>query len=443
MTELEKVLNEKLTENGDLTYSSTGNNLLDLLFMTEYYQKHLNEVKIGESDIEKIFSMFIRDPRYGLGRRDLGRELMKQSNVPSPLVAMAGRFDDLIKNPTMPNLNYILSEIMNGNELAKKWMPRLTGKDRKLAKAFCKQFNMTEKEYRAFIKCDTTTEYKLSYAEKQEGTPLNELFNNNEYTHPLVDKINFEHVPSLAMIKYYNLFKTRDDLKDRFQEYLDSVKKGAKKLNVATTTCYDIYKNRHTIDADLFFDKLEKIKISCIPILDTSGSMHDNNDSFGKAESIAHYLAKCSTYANNQIISFSSEPRLMTIKGDNYMQEIGSMYTGDCSDTDFASVMEILKGLKEFPEYLIVLSDMEFNYGSMQSKNELEQLWKDNNCNTKIIWWNFNSRNTTAPETDDMGNIFLSGYNPMLLKFLESGFDGNAFLKKLLVEYTKNIDNNN
>ena len=171
--------------------------------------------------------------------------------------------------------------------------------------------------------------------------------------------------------------------------------------------------------------------------------MHDSNDSFGKANSIAHYLAKCSTYANNQIISFSSEPRLMIIKGNNYIQEIESMYTGDCSDTDFASVMEILKGLKEFPEYLIVLSDMEFNYGSMQSKNELEQLWKDNNCNTKIIWWNFNSRNTTAPETDDMGNIFLSGYNPMLLKFLESGFDGNALLKKLLVEYTKNIDNNN
>ena len=71
--------------------------------------------------------------------------------------------------------------------------------------------------------------------------------------------------------------------------------------------------------------------------------MCDSNDSFGKANSIAHYLAKCSTYANNQVISFSSRPQLMTIRGRNYIEEIRSMYTGDCSNTNFGAVMEILK----------------------------------------------------------------------------------------------------
>ena len=52
---------------------------------------------------------------------------------------------------------------------------------------------------------------------------------------------------------------------------------------------------------------------------------------------------------------------------------------------------------------------------------------------------NFNSRATTSPEIDSDGNIFLSGYNPMLLKFLEAGFDGKKFLAKLLDEYSKNI----
>ena len=56
---------------------------------------------------------------------------------------------------------------------------------------------------------------------------------------------------------------------------------------------------------------------------------------------------------------------------------------------------------------------------------------------TKIVWWNFNSRNTTIPEMDEMGNIYLSGYSPMLLKYLEVGFDGEAFLNKLLKEYKK------
>jgi hypothetical protein len=33
----------------------------------------------------------------------------------------------------------------------------------------------------------------------------------------------------------------------------------------------------------------------------------------------------------------------------------------------------------------------------------------------------------------------MSGYNPMLLKFLEAGFDGKKFLNKLLSEYKKAI----
>ena len=64
MNELEKIFNEKLTENGDISYKSTGNNLTDLFFMTPFFEKNLDEVKIGTSEKEKVFSMFIRDPRF-------------------------------------------------------------------------------------------------------------------------------------------------------------------------------------------------------------------------------------------------------------------------------------------------------------------------------------------------------------------------------------------
>ena len=216
---------------------------------------------------------------------------------------------------------------------------------------------------------------------------------------------------------------------------------------------YDIYRNREKIDADLYFDKLEKIKISCIPILDTSGSMFDGNDSIGKAMSIAHYLSKCSTYCNGQLIGFSSNPHLIKIEEKNgregyysnfgnsnkYSRELNSMYTGDCANTDFGKVMKLLEKLEELPEYLVVLSDMEFDYGSNQSKKELQKLWKEKGYTTKIVWWNFNSRNKTVPETDEMGNIYLSGYSPMLLKYLEAGFDGNMFLEQLLEEYKERI----
>jgi hypothetical protein len=101
--------------------------------------------------------------------------------------------------------------------------------------------------------------------------------------------------------------------------------------------------------------------------------------------------------------------------------------------------MELFKMVDEVPEYIVILSDMEFDEGSKYSKDVLMKLWKEKGYKTKIVWWNFNSRATTCPEMDSEGNIFMSGYNPMLLKYLSVGFDGQAFLDKLLMEYKKNI----
>ena len=69
MNKLEKILNEKRTENGDKAYKSTGNNLTDLFFMTPFFEKNLDQVKIGESEKEKVFSMFIRDPRFRIRKK--------------------------------------------------------------------------------------------------------------------------------------------------------------------------------------------------------------------------------------------------------------------------------------------------------------------------------------------------------------------------------------
>lgn len=440
MNSLEKLFAKKLTENGDDAFNTTGDNLLDLLFMSEYYSKHLDEVEIDKGEIEVLFSMFMRDPRFGLGRRDLGRELLKQSGAMMDEVVKCGRYDDLFVTHASrfkDVAEYVYNRAVAGDELAKKWLPRFNTKHDELAKNICKVLGISQKKYRKSIKANTV-EHQMSDKD--------------------FDNINYEHVPSLAMIKYYNRFMKEE----RFKEYIESVKKGEKKLNVSTTTVYDIYRNRDKIDADLFFDKLEKISISCIPILDTSGSMWDENDSIGKATSIAYYLAKNSTYCNNHVVSFSSHPTLIKIKEQDYCigeswggtkyrfdskfgssnkfsRELNSMYTGDCSNTDFGKVITLLGQLDEFPDYFVVLSDMEFDCGSNMSKEKVMQKFKANDVDTKIIWWNFSARATTTPELDEYGNIFLSGYNPMLLKYLESGFDGKKFLSKLLEEYAKNI----
>ena len=446
---LEEIFNAKLTENGDIAFSSTGDNkLLDILFLTEYYQKHLNEVpQLDDSPINQLFSMFIRDPRYGLGRRDLGRKLMSMTDVPIDYIIKAGRVDDIFNieyedhNEFALVLDYLKTEIEKGNELVKKWMPRYSSKHLLIAREIAHYWGMNKQQYGHFIKSNTT-ENKLS---------------RHNY-----DDIKFEHVPSLAMIKYAHAFATKPELSERYTQYLQDVKSGKKDLKVSTTTVYDIYKNRTKIDADLFFSKIEKISGSWIPIVDSSGSMFDANDSYGKAMAIGHYLAKCSTYCPNKVISFSSKPQLITLgqtaaakrhpwavsfyeeavnPSTVYEKEIASMYTGDCSNTDFGAVMRLLSNLSgEMPEYLIVLSDMEFDSGSSMSKQATMNLFKEKGYNTKIIWWNLNSRSTTVPEMDHYGNIYLSGYSPMLLKYLESGFNGEAFLNKLLREYAEIIE---
>lgn len=453
MNKIEKILSKKKTENGDVAYTTTGNNLTDLLFMSEFFSKHLDKANIGTSEKEKLFSMFVRDGRFGLGRRDLGRRLMKLSGVSAENIVKAGRYDDLYNIATDECIEYLKEQLEQGNELAKKWAPRLTGKNKEIAKELCKIWGISEKEYRKMIKTDKTVEYKLSYAEKTDTTPLDELFKEGKYTHPLAKDIDFEQVPSLAMHKYLKLFSTREDLRDRFNEYIEAVKANKAKVNTKTANVYDAYKTA-TIDcmathsvaenADVIAKKTVEnatlgVELNAIPILDTSGSMRWGNNLQEKANAIAHGIAINSTYAKNQVISFSSYPQLLTIKGKTLKEQYDSMYTGDCSNTDFAAVMKLLQGLKKYPEYLIVLSDMEFDEGSHQTKEETMKLFKDNGANTKIIWWNLNDRNKTVPEFDEYGNIYLSGYNLQLLKLLENNFDMTSYIDKLLKEYAKNI----
>ena len=441
---LDEVFNMKLTENGDIAFTKVSDNsLLNILFLTEYYQKHLNEVPLlGTSELEQLFAMFIRDPRYGLGRRDLGRRLMSMTQVSTDNIIKAGRVDDVFHmeytdlDEFYTVLDYLHTEIEKGNELVKKWMPRYSSKNLMLARGIAKYWGMNKQQYGHFIKCNTT-ENKMS---------------RHNY-----DELQFEHIPSLAMIKYAHAFATKPETKERYAQYLADVKAGKKDLKVSTTTVYDIYKNRDKIDADLFFSKIEKISGSWIPIVDTSGSMLDGNDSYGKALAIGHYLAKCSSYCPNKVVSFSSQPQLITLGQPGrivysfrqpemdktlspYNREINSMYTGDCSNTDFGAVMRLLSMLDgDMPEYLVVLSDMEFDRGSRSSKQETMQLFKEKGYRTRIVWWNLNSRHITCPEMDSDGNIFISGYNPMLLKFLGAGFDAKKFLGVLLREYAKAI----
>lgn len=426
ISELESVFNHKLTENGDRSHYSTGNKLADLLFQSEYYTNHLGAVTadmIGTTPYEKVFAMFMRDPRFGMGRRDLGRKLMQMADCPASAVVAAGRWDDLFHVfPIETAAGAFYPAIKDGDELAKKWAPRYSSKNLLTARQFARLWGMNKQQYGKFIKADTV---------------------ERMLTEKNTDRINFEHVPSLALIKYWKRFLNGTDTGARFQKYVDSVKKGEAKINTSVTNVYDIYRNREKIDPDAVYDNLEKISGSWLPIVDVSGSMY-SGDAIGKALSIGKYLADTSTFCPRSFITFSERPQLIKLCDGTYNQQLAQINRSDWGcNTDFGRVMNMLSQLKhDFPEYLVVMSDMEFDCGSANNKDRLMSGWRNQGIQTKIVWWNFNARNKTAPETDKYGNIFMSGYNPTLLQYMEAGFNNDQFIENLLKNYIKKVQGN-
>lgn len=435
MNNLEKLFNTKLTENGDLAYKSSGNSVVDLIFLAEYFTKNPNEIPVN--DIEalpeealRLLTMFIRDPRFGMGYRDYGRILFEKFNADVDDVVKAGRWDDLwdyIDRYTSPffkgNLyQYFKQECENGNELCKKWMPRLSSGEvsRRRAKDFCNYFNMSHKDYSKLIKANTV---------------------ENTLSNGSISDINYEHVPSLAMMKYFETFKRKDG--ERFQKYLDDVKAGKKNVNFATGTVYDIYRNLDRLEgnAELFFEKLPKAPMSSIVICDTSGSMFNQYDAIGKALALTYYFAKNSTYAPDMFVSFSSNPELIKLNGRNMKEVFENMKRSNWGyNTDLGKVFELLMSLEgEMPEYLIVLTDGEFDQMSSTRKDEWKRMLEKRGQKCKICWWCLNDgRSRTVPELEG-DNIFMSGYNGTLLRYLEAGFDNEKFIEKLLLEYEKTI----
>ena len=440
---LKQAFNETETWNGDTAYNSSLNKYIDLIFKLVQYRKSPNTINItldSNNEYDKWIARVVRDCRYGFGEREVGRKLLEQIRETPINIFNVGRADDIFElgynlvksRKDLKGGEYwqYLYEKLNStkkndieNFNVRKWMPRERGGNVDKVKAFRKVFKLSPRQYRKLIANNDTVEYILSSGN-------------------VVEK--YENVPSLAMLKHFNSFIRTD--KENFENYLESVRKGTKKMNTSTMTPYDIalkYEKRELSgnDCDLIFEQLPKINFGkIIPIVDNSGSMYDSELSYLKARAIGHYVAKNSSYMNNHIITFSDYPKLLKLS-DNYKQDMEILNSfNDIGSTNFGKVMELLsKVTEDLPDYILVLSDMQFNSGSSQSKDEAMEILQKRNPNLRIVWWNFNPRQTTFPETDEYGNIFLSGYNPTLLKFLEVGFNGQELIDNIVNEYKEKM----
>jgi len=456
MTQLVNALRtqDTTTENGMVTNSSTLNASLDLFFTIGAIRKSINtldgkqrliakfEASRNEDDLlTRKLLFWSRDIRGGAGEREAFRTLLRYAATNYTkditdnihLIAEFGRWDDvfsLIGTPAEREaIQLIVNELNAGNGLLAKWLPRLGGKvaDRKkfIANKVRSAMKLTPKEYRKML-VELTNVVETSMCAKE------------------FDKINYEHVPSLAMSRYSTAF-VRNDY-ERFEAYKQSLIKGEAKINASAVYPYDITKNLTRGDANLANEQwkaqpnyMEGSNERVLPVCDVSGSMETeiggSTTAMEVCISLGLYISERNEGAfKNAFVTFSSDPQLQYLTGDlkSRYAQLQSADWGMSTNLEKTFQFILKQAIKhnvpsnEMPTCILIMSDMEFNQATRRHEtafNMISQEFAESGYEMpKIVFWNLCSRHDNFPVTsNDEGTALISGFSPSILKTVLSG----------------------
>lgn len=479
---------ETRTENGALAYNTTGHALLDLFgTIGALRQRDDQEVinlwvkAFAENPLAATRMVFYaRDIRSGLGERKVPRLLFKYmaKNHPEtlrhniPLIAEYGRFDDLYTLVGTPleslmwgefkaQLDQDIENMRLGKpiSLLGKWLKSAnasSAETRALGKATSKALGMSEKAYRKTLA-------KL----RRYGNVVEVPMSANEW-----DTIDYEKVPSKAMMNNRNAFERHDE--KRFGAYLEAVQRGEAKINSSALYPYEIVerynkKNNYHFNYDSDFrpvftidgtDTVLEEQWKALPnyvegnnnvlvMADTSGSMA------GRPMMISTSLAVYFAERNHgdfarKFMTFSKKPQFVTLHGSNLMEELNQLEM-IVDNTNLERAMNLIVDTavehnvptEDMPKALIIISDMEFDEAEGNRSFWGEPLKSDYNKNyhdiirdkfeengyqmPKIIFWNANSRHDVFHAHDELDNVLLvSGASPTTFKVVLDNIDGTA-----------------
>ena len=477
----------KRTWNNAVTNESTLNFNLDMFAYSsrdpkQDYEKNKNRFKnalIENDEIALANLLYTLDIRNGKGERALFKsyfsaliEMNKDCAIQIlPYIPELGRWDyvfegigtEIEENVYELIRAYLMMDIKNYNEnkpvsLLAKWLPSIKTHNKKnyFAVKLAKKLNLTEKEYRKIL---SKLRDSLNIVEKH--------ITNKEY-----EKIEYISVPSKAMVKYKNLFFTKDEV--RFKEFIEELKdsKKAKYDNLFMNDFAKMYlDNLMKIGINYFYERT--IKEACrllfnnfflkdleensqillqnfkneknlintmwkkqskiefdknvLVIADTSGSMEGTP--FETAISLAIYISQNnkSEEWRNKFIIFSSDCIEYSYDKDAEFTDIIDNIPLIAENTNIDKVFKkilndsIEKNLPQLDE-VIIISDMEFDM--VQDKKDMSNFkhWKSEFAKynyelPKIIFWNVARNVESFPITKlDYGTCLVSGYSKNILK---------------------------
>ena len=497
----------KRTWNNAVTNESTLNFNLDMFAYSsrdpkQDYEKNKNRFKnaLIENDKTALANLlYTLDIRNGKGERALFKsyfsaliEMNKDCAIQIlPYIPELGRWDyvfegigtEIEENVYELIRAYLMMDIKNYNEnkpvsLLAKWLPSIKTHNKKnyFAVKLAKKLNLTEKEYRKIL---SKLRDSLNIVEKH--------ITNKEY-----EKIEYISVPSKAMVKYKNLFFTKDEV--RFKEFIEELKdsKKAKYDNLFMNDFAKMYlDNLMKIGINYFYERT--IKEACrllfnnfflkdleensqillqnfkneknlintmwkkqskiefdknvLVIADTSGSMEGTP--FETAISLAIYISQNnkSEEWRNKFVIFSSDCIEYSYNKNaeftDIIDEIPLIVENTNIDKVFKKILNdsVEKNLPQLDE-VIIISDMEFD--EVQDKKNMSNFkyWKSEFAKhnyelPKIIFWNVAKNVGSFPVTKlDYGTCLVSGYSKNILKSIIDieNFDPIDIMLKTLEE---------
>ena len=480
---LEKENNYQLTENGAVGYKSTGSLLTDLNFRVssmrgngitqddvDIFVQAMNENL--EYAIKWLF--FARDVRGGLGERNVFQQLYmeyaelypNEAKATLKLIAEFGRWKDVIDIINMDPNNVLggmelvsetfhmdIQNCMEGKpiSLLAKWMPSInaSGKARKQAKRFSKDFGLSYESYRKMLS-------KLrAYLDVTEVKTCGNRWGD----------IDYNKVSSGANIRYTEAFKKHDGKRylEHCNKALDVANNPDVKMHASVLYPHEIWEKYtktsycgyvETLDADISLEALWKNLAdlgdcgNTMVVVDGSGSMvskcaFSNVRPINISRALGVYFAeRCKGEFHNILMEFSHCPKLIDLNGCKKLRDkvVEMCKYNDCSNTDIEAVfMLILQTAvnahmlqSDLPDRILIVSDMEFDtatnntskklYGMKSLFDELaDRFAKYGYKLPKLVFWNVNSRTNAIPMTEnEMGVIMVSGYSPNIISMIMS-----------------------
>lgn len=393
----------------------------------------------ADEELALRIALWARDVRGGAGERELFRNILRHLEKTHPevltntrlldKVSEVGRWDDLLVfnyNPAVKSKAYDLihNALKADNGLAAKWMPRKGS----LAVELRTAFGMTPKAYRkTLVGLSKTVEQALCAKE--------------------YERINYAHVPSLAMSRYMKAFSKNDA--ERFVAYRESLKKGETKVNAGAVYPYDVIKGmkfggiNEVADAQWAALPNYMTDANVLPVVDVSGSMscsaggNPNLSCMDVSISLGLYCADKNKGAfKDMFLTFSARSELVKLSG-TLSQKYAQLRRADWDmNTDlhraFEEILRVAKAGKvpqaDMPSVVLVLSDMQFDQCARYDDSAIEMIRRKYEAAgytvPAVVFWNLNASGNAPVSFNEKGVALVSGFSPAIMKaILAADFD--------------------